>query len=56
MEAADALMASDWKEQTFFGQHRLRFEFARPRADAGGAGTAAGDWVCELCQGVNFAR
>ena len=25
-EAAAALMGSDWREQTFFGQHRLRFE------------------------------
>lgn len=49
-------MGSAWREQTFFGQHRLCFEYARPRADSVGGGAAAGDWVCDFCQGINFAR
>lgn len=43
MDAAAAFMASDWREQTFFGSHRLRFEYARRRqpgpADDGGQPT-----------------
>lgn len=26
VDAAAALMGSDWRKQTFYGQHRLRFE------------------------------
>lgn len=55
-EGAAALMGSAWREQTFFGQHRLRFEYARRRADLAGPGAAAGDWLCDFCQGINFAR
>lgn len=52
VQAAAALMGSDWREQTFFGPHRLRYEFARARpAEAGAA-----DWACEPCGAANFAR
>ena len=41
-------MESDWMEQTFFGPHRLRFEYARRRG--------ADDWGCQHCGTANFAR
>lgn len=52
-EAAAALMGSDWRDQTFFGPHRLRFEYARPRSAAAAHGD---DWECEACQAANFGR
>lgn len=59
-------MDSDWRDQTYFGEHRLRFSYdasaARPgggeggsEGEAGGAGRGS-DWVCEVCQAVNFGR
>lgn len=51
-DAAAALMGSDWREQTFFGEHRMHFEYARSRQE----GPVVQDWACELCQYVNFAR
>ena len=63
-EAAGALMDSDWREQTYFGEHRLRFAYdvaGRPPEGAGaGSALAPGerpsDWVCEFCQASNFGR
>ena len=61
-EAAAALMQSDWRQQTFFGQHRLGFEYARRvgwrdgEGGGGGGGRHAADWACEYCQGINFGR
>jgi hypothetical protein len=56
VEAATTLMDSDWREQTFFGQGRLRFEYAwAPRSRPPAAGPQC-DWVCEYCQAVNFGR
>jgi hypothetical protein len=68
-EAAAALMASEWRLQTFFGQHRLHFQYAYRRrrpppaspARSGDGGHSQDshppvDWVCEYCGGVNFGR
>lgn len=59
-------MDSDWRDQTYFGEHRLRFSFdsmGRPAGGSGasgagglGPGAVPSDWLCEFCKALNFGR
>ena len=46
-------MQSEWRQEAFFGEHRLRLEYSRGGGSSGGP---APDWECPVCAALNFGR
>ena len=65
VELAMALMESDGRDELHLGGSYLGFEYSvspQPALAAAGAAAAAAaaastlDWICSMCQAVNFSR
>ncbi|KAI8477118.1 MAG: integral membrane protein DUF106-domain-containing protein [Monoraphidium minutum] len=64
VEAAQVLMESDARSGVFIGGARLRLDYDAAPPSSGeqqgpawaAAAAAAQDWICEMCNAMNFAR
>ena len=56
MEAAGAMLEAHWQQPMLMGDRVLFMQYSHEPKHSATGPPVGRDWVCEMCQGINFFR